>query len=64
MSHALPPIPPANRSKKGPASEKAANAADPRLKHGAEPHISEQGDSANVRQNTTNKGGVHGNRMK
>ncbi len=63
-SHTPPPIPPANRSPNGPDRAKSTVAVDTTHKHDREPNASEQGDSANVKQNTTNKGGVHGNRMK
>ncbi len=62
--HMPPPVPPASRSPKGPADSKSRVATDTTHKHDPEPHIAEQGDTANVKQNTTSKGGVHGNRMK
>ena len=64
MPSHTPPIPPANRTTKGPAGSKPKVPTDTSHKHQPEPHQSEQGDTANVKQNTTSKGGVHGNRMK
>lgn len=63
-SHAPPPVPPANRSPRDPSGGKSKTPTDTTHKPDRDPHAAEQGDSANVRQNTTNKGGVHGNRMK
>jgi hypothetical protein len=63
-NHTPPPVPPANRSTKGPADSKSRVSTDTTHKHDEPPHDSEQGDTANVKQNTTNKGGVHGNRLK
>jgi hypothetical protein len=58
----MPPVPPANRSPKGPGdtSEVAKDAAAPQ----AEVNTAEQGETANIRQNTTNKGYFQGRRVK
>jgi hypothetical protein len=58
----MPPVPPANRSPKGPGdkSEVSKDAATSR----AEINTAEQGDTANIRQNTTNKGFFQGRRVK
>ena len=64
MSHSMPPVPPANRTSKGPATSKSRTASGAQPKKTPETHTGEQGDSANIKQNTTSKGGVHGNRMK
>jgi hypothetical protein len=58
----MPPVPPANRSPKGPGdkSEVSKVAA---TSH-AEINTAEQGDTANIRQNTTNKGFFQGRRVK
>ena len=58
----MPPVPPANRSPKGPGdnSEVSKDAA----KSHAEINTAEQGDTANIRQNTTNKGFFQGRRVK
>jgi hypothetical protein len=47
----MPPVPPANRTKDAGASHAEVNTA-------------EQGDTANIRQNTTNKGFFQGSRVK
>jgi hypothetical protein len=63
MSSHMPPVPPANRSKKGsekgPQDAKDASAKKPRPTNPAE-----QGETANIKQNTTNKGYFHGRRVK
>lgn len=58
----MPPVPPANRSPKGGGQA-------PDVKHDtsikkAEDNYAEQGDTANIRQNTTNAGYFHGRRTK
>ncbi len=64
MAKHMPTIPPANRSPKGPVdNRRTPKAAKPGGPEEAQ-HASEQGDTANVRQNTTNKGGYIGRRMK
>ena len=63
MSSHMPPIPPANRSEKGPEAASEA-VKDQSLKHPEPPNTSEQGDTANIKQNTTNKGYFRGRRMK
>jgi hypothetical protein len=63
MASHMPPIPPANRNKK----ELGANPAktqDLSLKHAEPQNSSEQGDTANIKQNTTNKGFFQGRRLK
>ena len=56
MSSKMPPVPPAERSPKGPGS-------DPRAVKDTTPHgkqaptnVDEQGQTANIRQNTTDQG--------
>jgi len=59
MSSHMPPIPPANRSKKGPeASSEAVRGQS--WKHPEPQNTSEQGYTANIKQNTTNKGFFRG----
>ncbi|UGV27677.1 hypothetical protein E0H22_19530 [Rhodopseudomonas boonkerdii] len=59
----MPPIPPASRSTKGPggsANEEARNASrQERVDNAAE-----QGETANIKQNTTNEGFYRGRRVK
>jgi hypothetical protein len=64
MPNHMPPVPPANRSKKGTGGD-AHSVENDSVKHPAEPqNIAEQGETANIKQNTTNKGYFHGRRMK
>jgi hypothetical protein len=57
-----PPVPPANRS---PRERGEAPEAKPRaVKNTAETNAAEQGQTANIRQNTTNAGYFKGRRMK
>ena len=58
----MPPIPPANRSHKGTGDDAEANRDTSKMK--AEVNTAEQGDTANIRQNTTNKGFFQGRRVK
>lgn len=57
MSQRLPPVPPANRSDKGPGEPaegnvpKDANVPDPHKRN-----LEEQGRQGNIKQNTTNQG--------
>lgn len=57
MSQRLPPVPPANRSDKGPGepaesnNHTDANTPDPRQRN-----LAEQGRQGNIKQNTTNQG--------
>lgn len=64
MTKHLPPVPSANRSAKGSGEDRkpTKNAEDG--KHLEPPNTSEQGDTANIKQNTTNKGFFRGRRMK
>jgi len=63
MSRHMPPIPPANRSNKGPKDEASPhqNAA---TEHPEPQNTAEQGETANIKQNTTNKGFFQGRRVK
>lgn len=58
----MPPVPPANRSPKGTGSEPDTNAG-PQPK-GKAKNAAEQGETANIRENTTNAGFFHGRRVK
>jgi hypothetical protein len=62
MTNHMPPIPPANQSNKGPK-----DGTDPSQSAGKKPepqNIAEQGETANIKQNTTNKGFFQGRRVK
>jgi hypothetical protein len=60
----MPPIPPANRSQKGvggqPEIKKDASSKSKRMGD----NTAEQGETANIRQNTTNAGFFKGRRVK
>jgi hypothetical protein len=58
----MPPVPPANQSQKG-TGDHSEIAASERIKD-AEVNLSEQGQTANIKQNTTNKGFFAGRRVK
>jgi len=58
----MPPVPPANHSQKGPGDHSEIPSSEP-LKH-ADVNPAEQGQTANIRQNTTNKGFFKGRRIK
>lgn len=49
-----PPVPPANRSSKGTGSDPASK--KPPVKRDASANPKEQGDTGNIRQNTTHQG--------
>jgi hypothetical protein len=63
MTNHMPPIPPANRSKKGTGGDPQSLGNAP-VEHPERQNIAEQGETANIKQNTTNKGYFHGRRMK
>jgi hypothetical protein len=71
MSSNMPPVPPGNRSNKGPANSSKINkeinseAAENKSVKPTEKHhnTAEEGDTANIKQNTTNKGFYRGRRM-
>lgn len=57
----MPPVPPANRSHKGTGDDSKAGKDAASRK--AEVNTSEQGDTANIEQNTTNAGFFKGRRV-
>jgi hypothetical protein len=63
VSSRMPPVPPANRSKKGrgsdPEMSKDTSVKQPEHHHNA----AEEGETANIKQNTTNKGFFRGRRF-
>lgn len=58
----MPPVPPANRSPKGTGDNSETANETPEKHHNV--NTLEQGDTANVKQNTTNKGFFKGRRVK
>ena len=63
MSGHMPPVPPGNRSTKGPKPN-ADDAKDTSHKETHTQNLAEQGETANIKQNTTNKGFFQGRRVK
>jgi len=59
----MPPVPPANRSHKGTGDDAAVN-KDTSKGHEDIQNAAEQGETANIRQNTTNAGFFKGRRVK
>ena len=64
MPKHMPAAPIANRSQKGPGDHQEVASDTIRKKHPDELNTSEQGETANIKQNTTNKGYFRGRRMK
>jgi hypothetical protein len=64
MSNHMPPVPPASRSTKGPGDNTPNVSQDTSHHHEKPANTSEQGDTANIKQNTTNKGFFAGRRVK
>jgi hypothetical protein len=58
----MPPVPPANRSHKGTGDN--AEVSKDMAKTKAEVNTAEQGDTANIKQTTTNAGFFKGRRVK
>jgi hypothetical protein len=64
MSKRMPEVPIANRRAKGPGDRHEVASDSAHDKRPDDLNASEQGDTANIRQNTTNKGFFRGRRMK
>lgn len=58
----MPPVPPANRSNKGTGDHGEVNKDTAKRK--GEVNTAEQGETANIEQNTTNAGFFKGRRVK
>jgi hypothetical protein len=63
MSRRMPPVPPASRSPKGSGNRPPLDLKDKPVKHEHHGNAAEEGETANIKQNTTNKGYFHGRRM-
>jgi hypothetical protein len=63
MSSHMPPVPPANRSKKGVKGGTEILKDKKLVKHEHHANAAEEGDTANIKQNTTNKGYFRGRRQ-
>ena len=59
----MPPVPPANRSKRGPKRNPEMSKDDKFVKHEHHPNSAEEGDTANIKQNTSNEGYFRGRRQ-
>ena len=61
----MPPVPPSSQSTKGHGIEPRKNPSKEKtvVKHEHHPNADEEGDTANIKQNTTNKGYYRGRRM-
>jgi len=59
----MPPVPPGNQSNKGAASRPSTPSKDKAVKHEHHANAAEEGDTANIKQNTTNKGFFRGRRF-
>jgi hypothetical protein len=64
VSKHMPSVPPAKRSPNGPHEARETPKDDELGKHLQPPNISEQGSTANIKQNTTNAGAFRGRRVK
>jgi hypothetical protein len=64
MTKHMPEAPAANRSDKGTGDHHEIASDATHVKRLDDLNASEQGDTANIRQNTTNKGFFRGRRMK
>jgi hypothetical protein len=62
MSSRMPPVPPANRSNKGPKRTSEVPKDKKLVKHEHHANSAEEGDTANIKQNTTNEGYFRGRR--
>jgi hypothetical protein len=60
--NAMPPVPPANRSHKGTGDDVEVDKDT--VANKADTNTAEQGETANIRQNTTNAGFFKGRRVK
>ena len=60
MSNQMPPVPPANRSKHNPTRDPEVSKDDRLVKHEHHLNAAEEGDTANIKQNTTNEGYFRG----
>ena len=63
MSSQRPPVPPASCSKPGPKRNPDVSKDDKVVKHEHHPNSTEEGDTANIKQNTTNEGYFCGRRQ-
>ncbi len=62
MSSHMPPVPPANRRKRGLKRAPKVPKDTELVKHEHHANSAEEGDTANIKQNTTNEGYFRGRR--
>jgi hypothetical protein len=62
MPSHMPPVPLASRDKKGPKRDPQGTQDEKLVKHEHHPNAAEEGQTANIKQNTTNKGYFRGRR--
>jgi hypothetical protein len=62
MPSHMPPVPPASRNKKAPKRDPQRAQDEKLVKHEHHPNAAEEGQTANIKQNTTNKGYFRGRR--
>jgi hypothetical protein len=63
MPSHMPPVPPASRNKKGRKRAPQGTQDTQLAKHEHHPNAAEEGQTANIKQNTTNKGYFRGRRL-
>ena len=64
MSTHMPPVPPANRSKSSPGKNLGKDKSKAKsVTHEHHANAAEKGETANIKQNTTNKGFFRGRRF-
>ena len=56
-------MPPASRNKKGPKRDPQGAQDEKLVKHEHHPNAAQEGQTANIKQNTTNKGYFRGRRQ-
>lgn len=61
--NSMPPVPPSNRSDKGTGDHLEVDKDSLKVKN-QDQNTAEQGDTANIKQNTTNAGFFKGRRVK
>jgi hypothetical protein len=63
MSSRMPPIPPANRNKRGGGGDPRTPNQNSERQPEHHQNAAEEGETANIEQNTTNKGFFRGRRL-
>jgi hypothetical protein len=63
MTSHMPPVPPGEQSNKGAKAAETPKSMRKDGEHEHHPNAAEKGETANIKQNTTNKGAFHGRRF-